>query len=470
MKKIRRLLGIAFICALGFYFPTFHPFITNNILNNTSAEKTNIHLSSYKNSDPIIIIKDSDFTSLGLTGTGILEDPFLIEGLKIVNSNSNLISVINTTAYFIIINNFLDSKNSQNSAIHISSTANGIIKNNIIKNSETGINIASSDKIVIIQNSVEESSVMAIHIENSNGNTLSLNDISENGIGISFERSSRNILANNNLRKNNEYGVKLNFDSFNNTVAWNNFVENNLESNSQALDDGSSNVFVGNYWNEWISPDEDSNGIVDQVYNIDGQSDNVDEFPQMLSNDLIPNIRNSSSNSFFNFLTDSNSFVLSFLAVGIIGIGMISFKGILLMLRKIKMNRLIKDVSVDLIGYSSPIIISLIKGSEDPDADIDESYPPELLNYKFILNPVRLTILKLLIDYTTYPSYLVREILGISWGSFSGHIEVLVKNNLIISKEEFIDGSPKQVLYLEVQGITIYNKLQQLLKKMFDLK
>ncbi|MFW9993622.1 MAG: right-handed parallel beta-helix repeat-containing protein [Candidatus Odinarchaeota archaeon] len=41
-------------------------------------------------------------------------------------------------------------------------------------------------------------------------------------------------------------------------------------NSSQAHDSGSNNMFDHNYWNDWIRPDDDTNGIVDYPYVIDG--------------------------------------------------------------------------------------------------------------------------------------------------------------------------------------------------------
>lgn len=44
-------------------------------------------------------------------------------------------------------------------------------------------------------------------------------------------------------------------------------------------DDGVNNTFRTNYWNEWITSDEDANGIVDTHYLIDGAVNNTDPSP-----------------------------------------------------------------------------------------------------------------------------------------------------------------------------------------------
>ena len=49
------------------------------------------------------------------------------------------------------------------------------------------------------------------------------------------------------------------------------------------FDDGSNNVFAYNYWSDWTSPDVDADGIVDTPYSIDGNSNNHDQYPLVVS-------------------------------------------------------------------------------------------------------------------------------------------------------------------------------------------
>lgn len=51
--------------------------------------------------------------------------------------------------------------------------------------------------------------------------------------------------------------------SENNTIKFNNFIENNLAGVSQAYDDGSNNVFIFNYWDDWTNPDNNADSIVE---------------------------------------------------------------------------------------------------------------------------------------------------------------------------------------------------------------
>ncbi len=91
-----------------------------------------------------------------------------------------------------------------------------------------------------------------------------------------------------------------------------------------------------------------------------------------------------------------------------------------------------------------------------------------LLEYKVLLHPVRLTIIKILYDNNSMLSSDLRKMLEISWGKFSQHVKNLENNGFIISKREFIDNSPQNRLYIEERGRTHFFELQDILLKIFS--
>lgn len=59
----------------------------------------------------------------------------------------------------------------------------------------------------------------------------------------------------------------------------NDFLGNGPNSTLQAFDNGLNNTFAFNYWDEWITPDSDEDGIVDDPYVIAGIANNQDSYP-----------------------------------------------------------------------------------------------------------------------------------------------------------------------------------------------
>ena len=111
--------------------------------------------------------------------------------------------------------------------------------------------------------------------------TVSYNEIYSNlGYGIRLtDQSKMNVIEENTVSDNLNYGISIEA-SLDNTVEGNDFINNNPNGLSQAYDDGLSNIFENNYWDDWTSPDSDSDGIVDNPYAIDGSANNADPYPR----------------------------------------------------------------------------------------------------------------------------------------------------------------------------------------------
>jgi len=96
-----------------------------------------------------------------------------------------------------------------------------------------------------------------------------------------LDSSANNAFFSNTVSDNVNYGIYLLF-SENNLVTWNDFANNNPSGSSQAYDSnnaGLNNTFDYNYWNNWTTPDLNSNHIVDSPYLIAGDSNNQDFHP-----------------------------------------------------------------------------------------------------------------------------------------------------------------------------------------------
>ncbi|MHA2247936.1 MAG: right-handed parallel beta-helix repeat-containing protein [Candidatus Hodarchaeales archaeon] len=109
--------------------------------------------------------------------------------------------------------------------------------------------------------------------------TISGNILSNCSSGIVLANSEEISILNNTIFNCTNYGVRIPHTSSDNLVSMNDFISNNIEGTSQAFDNGSRNSFLNNYWYEWISPDSDGDNIVDNAYSIAGGSDNTDPYP-----------------------------------------------------------------------------------------------------------------------------------------------------------------------------------------------
>ncbi|MHA2101207.1 MAG: transcriptional regulator, partial [Candidatus Kariarchaeaceae archaeon] len=118
-----------------------------------------------------------------------------------------------------------------------------------------------------------------------------------------------------------------------------------------------------------------------------------------------------------------------------------------------------------LLGVAATPVLLQIISDDTEEIDDYELFPPELLKFKFLLNPVRLGILKILYDCTQIAAYELRDLIGISWGKFTPHIDSLIDKGLVSSSSDFIDGKPRKVIFIEEVGRSQFIELQRILRK-----
>ncbi|MCE7748970.1 MAG: hypothetical protein GPJ51_11270 [Candidatus Heimdallarchaeota archaeon] len=277
--------------------------------------------TSYIPHDYINISYDGAFEVF--PGTGTEGDPYIIEGYEIIPTSSVYgITVTGTTKYFVIRNCYIDAEfrginidviaagtatiinntiydsgigiylyyayNSTVTNNTCTDNSSGMVfeyspgstaTNNTCNDGSSGIKIISSTNSIVVNNTCSSNSFKGIYLELSDGSTITNNNCSNNGWeGIYLEDTDDCIITYNLLKENGNYGVYLlpdAYDSYNNRIHHNNFVDNNLGGTSQASDDCSYNFWYdtmtneGNYWNDWVSG----------TYAIDGSAGAIDLYP-----------------------------------------------------------------------------------------------------------------------------------------------------------------------------------------------
>lgn len=89
---------------------------------------------------------------------------------------------------------------------------------------------------------------------------------------------------------------------------------------------------------------------------------------------------------------------------------------------------------------------------------------PELLKYKFLMNPVRLGMIGLLFKYSEYQQAEIRKVFDISWGQFSAHVNSLEKEGYISIINQFINSKAVKILFLTEKGRREFRELRDILK------
>jgi parallel beta-helix repeat protein len=302
------------------YNSIFVAYSTNIKITNCTMDNSGTSIQVIE-SDTVTINKNTFYNGLygmWLTytdNTNITNNTFnsVAIGIALHNSYGNNVknnTVFNSSTYgidlFAIQDStvFLNTITNSSVGIRLYSTSNNTISHNkILNSSDKSIHLYSSNTILLINNNINFAGNYGVYTYYSNNNHITGNQINNSlQEGIYLYRSDDNIFSNNTVEnstnngfklfnsKNNiitsntimfsgEYGVSI-LDYDNNTIKWNNFIKNNIYHNQyQALDNGTLNSFEYNYWNELPLIDNDSNGIIDNNYNIEGTANNNDPTP-----------------------------------------------------------------------------------------------------------------------------------------------------------------------------------------------
>ena len=119
-------------------------------------------------------------------------------------------------------------------------------------------------------------------------------DLSNTSVGIELHVTEDSKVLNNTVSNNSRDGIRL-WDSSNNTIYFNNFINNtnnvflytstNIWNSpleiSYTYDGTTYERYLGNYWDDYEGTDADGDGIGRIPYSIDSESDECDDYPLM---------------------------------------------------------------------------------------------------------------------------------------------------------------------------------------------
>jgi parallel beta-helix repeat protein len=251
-----------------------------------------VDIQQYTPHAPITISSDSEFASQGFNGSGTVTDPYQIEGLNITSSNSVLIVIRHTTAYFTLKNNILNGIAQASLGISLFNVANGTIENNLIFNHESIGIVLDLASYNIITNNTLTNNLNGIKlgpgIEGPRGyNTVTNNAIINNRLnGIISDGSRNNILSNNIVTGNQQGGIWLS-GSDESTLSANIISNNSLQgiflssssastiSNNTVLNNGYAGVEIVGSQQITISSNTISNNGNEGLFLSDSSDSNV---------------------------------------------------------------------------------------------------------------------------------------------------------------------------------------------------
>ncbi|MFW9810416.1 MAG: NosD domain-containing protein [Candidatus Thorarchaeota archaeon] len=133
-------------------------------------------------------------------------------------------------------------------------------------------------------------------------------------LGFSINSGENSTIEWNTIQNNLGYGIHLDSGVEYFEVKFNSLLDNGVDC--QICDDSIGSRIYCNYYSDWNSPDEDSNGFVDIPYVIDGSAENEDLFP-LAEMGIVPSMPSTTTNE--------NDIPLGFdpLVVGIAALGIV---------------------------------------------------------------------------------------------------------------------------------------------------
>jgi len=126
----------------------------------------------------------------------------------------------------------------------------------------------------------------------------------------------------------------------------------------------------------------------------------------------------------------------------------------------------------DLFG-SRPVLYYYLLGTahfrDDALEDrIAQAIPHELYSFKFLFNPVRLSMVKLLYENLQLTTVELKDLLQLNWNTFNSHLAALKDKGYVEGAYTFQDGTRSQMITLLPYGEEQYQMLTELLHLFLD--
>lgn len=209
--------------------------------------------NSYTDHDPINVVGNASFNTEGFTGKGTTNDPYIFENYNITSNTEHLIVIRDTTAYFIIQNNYLDGINKDRTGIYLDNVTNGIVEINTIINTGQAILVVMSSYNNVITNNTIKDNQDGIEASSSFNSTYTYNKIFNNSHGIAIVGSNNLVMSNSVV--NYLWGGIFFGSGENNTIYNNSIMDNKGEPGVAAIGvyllSSYSNITSNTIQNNW---------------------------------------------------------------------------------------------------------------------------------------------------------------------------------------------------------------------------
>jgi nitrous oxidase accessory protein NosD len=223
---------------------------------------------------PILIRSDRDFTPENgvVGGWGIFGDPFVISGFTIDAGGDDHGILISGTIRPVVIRD-VEVLGARAAGITVQNARHVTIEHVRVRGSGTGISVFMGTKIAVDSSRIEEC-LDGVRVTFSSEVELSRLRVSRSKIGVWFTGTARSLLV-GSVIEGCDIGVQVELQSEGIVVAHNAFLGCRVPARTEggaAWDDGAR----GNYWQGFVAPDRDGDGILDKPHPV-GQDE--DRFP-----------------------------------------------------------------------------------------------------------------------------------------------------------------------------------------------
>jgi len=194
------------------------------------------------------------------------------------NNTANGIEIFQGSVNLTIESNKIS--DSAEAGIYVPFSNDFIIADNEISNSGTsGIAVVGLIDSLITENIVTGSTEHGIYLYSLQDSRVTHNTVEDSGIyGVYMSLGAQNIFSKNWIENSTSFGASLGIQCTNATFWGNVLIDNGVDC--QACDNGTDNVFAYTYFDDWTSPDDNSDGYVDLPYVIAGTAANEDPYPR----------------------------------------------------------------------------------------------------------------------------------------------------------------------------------------------
>jgi basic membrane lipoprotein Med (substrate-binding protein (PBP1-ABC) superfamily) len=161
-------------------------------------------------------------------------------------------------------------------------------------------------------------------------------------------------------------------------------------------------------------------------------------------------------------------FLLFFVLIPILAILLFFIKKLLFPFEKrIVFNIKIRETLSSIFQEHPELVVYIINHNliddEEAISRFENEVPQELYQYKFILNPVRLAITKLLFENASLSTIELKNRLKLSWDELNNNIKALRKNSYIDIEKRFYEDRLTQFISLKIDKIDEFRTLSTLL-------